>query len=55
MRENSEGSLVAHIGISFITVLLKYVTEVAGSRVYIRIRNLAGSLLPYRFLEINRV
>lgn len=55
MRENSEGSPVAHIRSSFITVLLKNVTEVAGSRGYIRIRILAGSLLPYQFPEINRI
>lgn len=45
MRENSEGNAVAHIRSSFITVLLKNVTEVADSRGYIRIKISAGSLL----------
>lgn len=33
MRENTEGSPVAHIRSSFLTVLLKNVTKVVGSRV----------------------
>ena len=55
MIENSEGSPVAHIRSSFITALRKNVTEVVGSRGYIRIKILAGSLLPYQFPEINRI
>lgn len=47
MRKNSEGSPVAQITSYFITVLLKNVTEEARSWGYIRIRILAGSLLPH--------
>lgn len=46
MREKSEGSPAAHIGSPFITVVLKNVTEVASSRGYMRIKILAGRLLP---------